>query len=92
MRQDNHIFLKNGSEIFFAEGLDRLLIKRSDLPDGCLAGGIAMTVRRAGLADHVRGGSASAGERRNPPFSRAPSPSWPLAEISARLDLADARR
>jgi len=29
----NHEFLKNGREIFFAEGLDMLLIKRSDLPD-----------------------------------------------------------
>src|SRR5664279_1323400 len=29
----NHIFLKNGSKIFFAQGLDRLFKIRSDLPD-----------------------------------------------------------
>ena len=33
MRRDNHDFLKNGSEIFVAKGLDRLPIKRSDLPE-----------------------------------------------------------
>jgi hypothetical protein len=32
MREDNHILRKNGRQLFFLEGLDVLLIKRSDLP------------------------------------------------------------
>jgi hypothetical protein len=31
--QDNHEFPKNGRGIFLREGLDTILIKRSDLPD-----------------------------------------------------------
>ena len=34
MGGDNHVFRKNGRGIFFAEGLDTFLIKRSDLPVG----------------------------------------------------------
>ena len=33
MRRDDHMFPKNGSGIFFADGLDAFLILRSDLPD-----------------------------------------------------------
>jgi hypothetical protein len=38
MRRDNHTFLKNGSKIFFEEGLDNILISRSDLPVGAKPG------------------------------------------------------
>jgi len=31
---DNHIFLKNGRQIFFVAGLDTILIRRSDFPVG----------------------------------------------------------
>ena len=34
MPQDNHIFLKNGSRMFFGKGLDEILINRSVLPAG----------------------------------------------------------
>jgi hypothetical protein len=32
MPEDNHIFTKNGRRIFFADGLDAIPIKRTDLP------------------------------------------------------------